>query len=213
MTSSVYVIENLASDCLTAYVGKANDPKRRWHEHQKSISDPRPFFQRSHFYNALRLHGIENFRLWIVETCDSESNAFKQECEWISYLKMMGVRLYNKSSGGYGGGIRTTTEETRRKQSETHRRRYESLDLRKQISAKLTGHVKSKLTRNKLSASKKRAVDQLTMEGDLIASFESALEASKVTGACRSKISNCCKGVRQHTIGFRWRYGQNNNHR
>lgn len=39
-----------------------------------------------------------------------------------------------------------------------------------------------------------------------VASFKSVHEASIITGCCESKISACCRGDRQTTGGYEWRY-------
>ena len=206
MTSYTYIIENTSLNHPTAYVGKANDPYKRFVEHFKEAHDPRRRYVRSHFCNALRKYGVESFKLHVVESCSSEIEAFEQEREWISYLKSMGVALYNKSPGGYGGEKRATPEETRRKQSETHKRRQESQELRCRISEKLKGRVKSDVERARIATSKRKPVQQLSDSGDIITTFESALEAQRTTGISRSGICDCCKGRKPMMGGFAWRY-------
>ena len=49
-------------------------------------------------------------------------------------------------------------------------------------------------------------VSQYTMSGDFVSTFNSLTEASNITGAHDSKISLVCKGKRNHTKGFVWRY-------
>lgn len=51
-----------------------------------------------------------------------------------------------------------------------------------------------------------RRVDQLSMNGEFIQTFNSAKEAEFVTGALRSKICMCCKGQRKTAGGYKWRY-------
>jgi group I intron endonuclease len=207
MQSYTYVIENLVESQPTAYVGKANDHHKRWEQHQQYVMDKRKRFLNSHFYNALRRDGVENFRLYVVEECDSEQQAFEKECEWITYLREMNVKLYNKSPGGYGGQIRQTSDESRRKMSISQKIKFQNLELRKRISEKMKGRVKSASTCLKLSRSKRRPIQQFDLsDGHIIAEFESALEAETLMGACRSKICECVKGRRQKTLGFGWRY-------
>lgn len=51
-----------------------------------------------------------------------------------------------------------------------------------------------------------RRVDQLSATGDFIKTFNSAKEAQQETGAQRSKICMCCKGLRKTAGGYCWRY-------
>lgn len=161
---------------------------------------------KSHLTNAIKKYGSQNFILHVVEECESETFAFEKEREWISYFKFMNVHLYNKSPGGYGGQKRTIPAETRLKLSITHKRRYESLELRQRLSEKMKGRFRTIEHCRKISVAKQKPIEQLTRQGLLIATFSSALEAQTITGTNRSKICECCKGRRQISNNFRWRY-------
>lgn len=59
----------------------------------------------------------------------------------------------------------------------------------------------------------KLAIDKMSIgvckidnNGNIIETYKSATEASKITGCCRSKITACCKGQRNMTGGWRWKY-------
>jgi hypothetical protein len=43
------------------------------------------------------------------------------------------------------------------------------------------------------------------LNGKIIATFKSAKEAHKVTGANYSKIRMCCRGERKNTGGYQWK--------
>lgn len=51
-----------------------------------------------------------------------------------------------------------------------------------------------------------KAVVQYTLDGERIAEFPSAVEASKQTGAEYSGISRCCLGNSQTCGGFKWKH-------
>ena len=53
----------------------------------------------------------------------------------------------------------------------------------------------------------KKAVSQYSKTGEFIASYNSTLEAEKVTGVYHSHISRCCKGKSKIACGFVWKYG------
>ena len=56
----------------------------------------------------------------------------------------------------------------------------------------------------------KKAVSQYSKTGEFIASYNSTLEAEKVTGVYHSHISRCCKGKSKIACGFVWKYGCEN---
>lgn len=55
-----------------------------------------------------------------------------------------------------------------------------------------------------------KVVIQMTLEGDFVAGYRSAVDAAKATGVKRSQIAECCKPYRKgsgYTAGgFRWRF-------
>ena len=56
----------------------------------------------------------------------------------------------------------------------------------------------------------KKAVSQYSKTGEFVASYNSTLEAEKVTGVYHSHISRCCKGKSKIACGFVWKYGCEN---
>ena len=51
-----------------------------------------------------------------------------------------------------------------------------------------------------------RAVVQYNLNGEQMATFESATEAARQTGGSQSKITMCCRGQRDSANGYQWRY-------
>lgn len=75
------------------------------------------------------------------------------------------------------------------------------------ISSKLKGKPKSEETKKKISENiPKKAVQQFTLEGELIATYQSISEAQRVTGTC--KVWDCCNHKPHHKTagGFKWSY-------
>jgi len=54
--------------------------------------------------------------------------------------------------------------------------------------------------------SRLKSVNQFSLDGDLIALYESASEASRITGISKTCITRCCRGEREQTHGFLWKY-------
>ena len=53
---------------------------------------------------------------------------------------------------------------------------------------------------------KRKEAIQLDLEGNLLAVYKSISEASKSTGISKTCIARCCRGEREQTGGFLWRY-------
>jgi len=66
--------------------------------------------------------------------------------------------------------------------------------------------VVTESTRRKMARNQAKRIQQLDLDGNVIATYEMALDAAKESGIYCSNISNCCKGKRKTCGGFRWRY-------
>ena len=62
-----------------------------------------------------------------------------------------------------------------------------------------TERIKANMPQNK-------AVYQLSMRGEIIASYKTIKEASKKTGISAGHICSVCKGGREYANGYKWRY-------
>ena len=51
-----------------------------------------------------------------------------------------------------------------------------------------------------------RKVEQMDMSGNVIATFENAHEAQRITGISNGNINRCCRGKAKTTGGYRWRF-------
>ncbi len=51
-----------------------------------------------------------------------------------------------------------------------------------------------------------KPVSQFTLEGEYIASYESATEVTKTLGLSRKCIGRCCEGTARSSGGFKWAY-------
>ena len=60
--------------------------------------------------------------------------------------------------------------------------------------------------REKIAKANSKAVLQFTKDGVFIQEYSSAKDASLLTGAGRTNISECCLGKRKTAKGFKWKY-------
>lgn len=59
---------------------------------------------------------------------------------------------------------------------------------------------------NSYSDLRKKAVKQISFDGEIIACYESSSEASRKSGISKTCITRCCRGEREQTGGFLWEY-------
>lgn len=53
---------------------------------------------------------------------------------------------------------------------------------------------------------RRKTVNQISLDGDLIDCYESASEASRKTGISKTCITRCCRNERKQSGGFLWNY-------
>jgi group I intron endonuclease len=146
MKSYIYIIENKING--KAYIGKANDIKRRWGKHRDAARDGSDGL----LYRAMRKHGIENFQIRVIDEADDESYVLNTlEPMWISRLRNEGVELYNLTNGGDGIPGLIHSEETKRKMSESQRGKKMSDEQKLKLRDVNLGKTHSEETRQKLS--------------------------------------------------------------
>jgi len=85
----------------------------------------------------MRKHGIENFVMHHVDDYETRDAAKAGEVEWIAYLRMMRVKLYNETDGGDGTSGRKNSPETIAKMKAAHKGKIISPEQRAQISKTL----------------------------------------------------------------------------
>ena len=92
----IYKIKNSINDKF--YIGKSKNPKQRWRDHVSNVGK-----KRHPLYDAMDCYGIENFKMVILDECNSE-NINELEIEWIKKTNAIDGG-YNLVEGGTGGDI------------------------------------------------------------------------------------------------------------
>ncbi len=153
MKSYIYVIENLING--KAYVGKANNVLRRWKNHQGAAYKDIPQPQTA-LYRAMRKYGIENFQIHTVDEHEDENYVLSiLEPEWINYLRVMKVFLYNLTEGGDGCPGMKHSLETKSKIGTANKGKIRSVENRLQIRNTLLGRIVPQCQRDKISLANK----------------------------------------------------------
>lgn len=124
-------------------------------------------------------------------------------------------RIVNKNKGY------KHTEEAKKKMSEAAKRRHcvmsdewkqkigEANKRRYLNDEELYKRSCEKCRSNGMKAA--RAVVQLTLDDEYVASFESAHEAERATNIGNGNISRCCRGSSKTAGGYKWRYANLHN--
>lgn len=212
--------------CITSkttgkkYVGKTKRPiSTRWAAHCYDA------FKRglnTHFARAIRKYGKDDFVIELLELCSDLSQLSMREIYWIQTQDSY-CNGYNSTKGGDGGiGIRWS-EEARKRQSDTRMGMKFSKEHKANLSEAhkgkpswnkgipkdanpLTGRARPEHVRERISAGKRKKVQQLALDGHVVNTFTSIQEAALVLGISSQNITKCCKGQRNKTGGYRWRY-------
>lgn len=113
---SVYVIQNITT--LKIYVGLTKRPKNRWSDHKTNANMRR---KKNRLYDAMRSYGNHMFTFQVIEEYNDPKECADAECFWIAFFRSWDPTFgYNLN---HGGSLGLPTEETRRKMSESAKRR------------------------------------------------------------------------------------------
>lgn len=139
----VYKISNTVNSKV--YVGITNQGyKTRWYKHCSDSIRECGF----PLHNAMRKHGIDNFKIEVIEVCSNIEQLKEREKYWIKELKSRTTENgYNLTEGGDGTFGRKHSEETKEKISKKHSREVKQYSLEGEYinSFKSLKEVKEKL--------------------------------------------------------------------
>ena len=92
----IYTIKNLVNGKM--YVGQTiqSNAKMRWYAH----CDMARKGKKSHLYDSMRKHGVENFLWEIVDQANTISQLNELETAWANKLRNQGITLYNNRETG-----------------------------------------------------------------------------------------------------------------
>lgn len=171
------------------------------------------------FHQAIQTYGLESFTWSEIDTADSANELAEKETNYIF--------KYNSFQDGYnsdkGGGFKKTVYQFDMK---TGKLVNSYIDLenagnavnadKRSISSACLGYNKfcqgflwsysSTLDVSLIADLRKKTVNQISLDGEFIASYESVSEASRQTGISKTCISRCCRKEREHSGGFLWKY-------
>lgn len=165
----------------------------------------------------IRKYGKKVFKKQILEFCNSEEQAFEREKYWIKfYNALQDDNFYNLDQGGKGRSNYITSQETRKKMSQSQKKRFKNKENHPMFNKHRSNETKEKIrqgnlekivtkqTKEKLSKAKSgennpRAIKVECLNNHKI--FNTIKEAAQWAGVDNSTLAQHLKG-RTKTCGF-----------
>lgn len=171
------------------------------------------------FHQAIGTYGSDSFIWTELDSANTLTELAEKETEYIY--------MYNSFQNGYnsnkGGGFKKTVFQYNVETGElvnsydslfsagnavnASKKSINSVCLHSNKTCK--GYYWSYTSTFDLSStldSRKKTVNQFSLDGGLIACYESASEASRKTGISKTCITRCCRSERKQSGGFLWEY-------
>lgn len=191
-------------------------------------------YKTSHFYNAIKKYGWDNFTHEILFTELEEQEAKDTEIRLISKYKTKNSEYgYNLTDGGDGVRGYCASEEHRKKiserqkgktpwnkgkkynlfaNSEIQKIKWQNKDYRQNMVDKNTGKILSEETKDKISKNnpRRRSVYQLDRDTlDVLNKFDCVIDAIRFISGDKfsynqSVILNVINGVNSYAYGYKW---------
>ena len=186
MPSFIYLIENTVTGSV--YVGKANDVKRRWRKHCESAKTDEGFL-----YRAIRKYGQDAFSVHTVDSHEDEDHVLRVlEPEWISYMREMGVHLYNVADGGHGSVGHRHSHQTKQKMSASRLGFVHSDETRTKLREANLGKPLSQESRMKISEAN-RGNSKPPRSAEHCEKISAAKKGKKISPEHAAKISEAMR--------------------
>lgn len=140
----VYLLTNTVNGKV--YVGKANDPKKRWISHCYYARKEQPPYSIS---RAIKKHGPAAFEMTLLDETTTEEEAYRLEVSWIVRLASADPEKgYNLDSGGEGStrathSGRRHSEHIKEKIAKAHRGMRASAETKALLSSQRKGRYRS----------------------------------------------------------------------
>jgi len=179
------------------YIGQTvqDDFQIRLNGHISDVNNGR----KRHLYNAIRLHGWDQFQIEILHSFPKEGNweerLDKLEIQEIAQRGTLAPGGYNNETGGNKNKV--LHEDTKALMSSVRSGELHSM----------FGKHHDDEAKELLKEANRKPVQQWSKDGtQLLRTFESVEEAAMESGACSEHIGKVCKGARKTAGGFHWKF-------
>jgi len=224
MKTYIYILQDPLTEEVR-YVGKSNNPKRRYQSHL--WDKPKVKYYSYYWIQSLLKKGLKPILTIIDET---ENNWQELEQYWIEQFICWGFRLTNITKGGegsYGAGkwnnkqissydvegnfIKTfiSIKEASIYYSISPKQIRDVLKNRGKICHKLQfryGNSKFSIGRPVLRKINHKGILRLSLENEIIDEFLSAKDAAEKLNLYHANIYQCLNNKRKTAYGYKWKY-------
>jgi len=213
VNSIIYkVINDQTNEVYIGATTKSIEERKQDH-YQKTISG-----SDVKFHNAIDTYGPDSFRWVQIDSANNTNELAQKEIKYIEENDS----LNNGYNSDKGGGFKKTIYKYNLDGSlnstfETLSEAGKTINARKQDISRACWSVNHTLSGFLWSYdyvepfipetdNRKKEVLQYNLNGNLLARYVSASEASRKTGISKTCITRCCREERTHSGGFHWKY-------
>lgn len=169
------------------------------------------------FQEAIATYGPDAFTFEQIDTANSSNELAEKEKKYILQYDSKENGYNSDSGGGFKKIVYQFNEDGILINSFSSLKEIETAlnyDKRRVSTACITATLwkgsywsySQNNTFKKSTDSRKKKVLQLSIDGKIIAQYNSVAEASKITGVSKTCISRCCRKERISSRGFIWKY-------
>lgn len=218
MSSGIYQIRNLVNNHI--YIGSTTNFSRRQSLHFSKLKNYT--HHSKYLQNAYNKYGEDNFVFEIIEYCDPEYLIEREQWYIDNYQPKYNI---NPTAGSSFGVIRS--EETKLKflgENNPFFDKKHSEETKKKMSERNIGNKNPMFGKHLSDETKRRISEGLTGKNnprshtvlqidlttnEILAEFESASLAAKITNVFVSGIVAVCNNRRKQAGGYKWQYLDN----
>lgn len=179
------IIYKYTSPSGKCYIGQTTNENKRQYEHRYNAFDTNCKNYNNKFYTAIRKYGWDSFQYEVLYTIIKETS--EEIIETLNEREIYYIGLFDSYKNGYNMTIG-------------------GRQLRGIYHPSYGTHL-SEEHKNKLVQSVSKQVSQYDINGNYIATYDSATNAQLATGCDASQIIAICKGKAYTSKNYQWRYG------
>ncbi len=171
------------------------------------------------FHQAIGTYGSDSFNWETIDTASSINELAEKESTYINEYKSFENGYNSDKGGGFKKTVYQFNVETGKlvNSFDDLENAANAVNANKRSISNVCLHTNktcmgfhwsysSTIEYSSISDLRKKTVNQISLDGGIIASYESASEASRKTGISKTCITRCCRGEREQSGGFLWRY-------